>query len=130
LGRFVTSERIDRERERSMERKKRRLVGKFGGDRKLDQNLESGLVVLMSKKEQSLMFISMQMGLIQSNQPIAYTIPRHMQAIKQQLIPALFDCVSAYFLTRLAVWAKKGVRHGEETNRGKECATCRCSSPA
>jgi hypothetical protein len=28
-----------------MERKKRRLVGKFGGDRKSDQNLESGLVV-------------------------------------------------------------------------------------
>jgi hypothetical protein len=40
-----------------------------------------------------------------------------MQAIEQQLIPALFDCVSTYFLTKLTVWAKKGVRHGEETNR-------------
>ena len=29
-----------------------------------------------------------------------------------------FDCcVSAYFLTRLTVWAKKGVHHGEETDR-------------
>ena len=34
-----------RERERCKERKKRRLVGKFGGDRKSDQDLESGLVV-------------------------------------------------------------------------------------
>jgi hypothetical protein len=62
----------------------------------------------------------MQMGLIQSiGLPIAYTIPRHMQAIEQQLIliPALFDCVSTYFLTRLTAWANKGVRHGEETNR-------------
>ena len=30
-----------------------------------------------------------------------------MQAIKQQFIPALFDCVSAYFLTRLTVWTKE-----------------------
>jgi hypothetical protein len=41
LGRFITSERI--ERERSMERKKRRLVGKFGGDRKSDQDLGQDL---------------------------------------------------------------------------------------
>ena len=30
-----------------------------------------------------------------------------MQAIKQQFIPALFDCVLAYFLTRLTVWTKE-----------------------
>jgi hypothetical protein len=34
----------------------------------------------------------------------------------QQSIPALFDCVSVYSLTRLTVWAKKGVHHGEETS--------------
>ena len=52
MGRFVTSERV--ERERSMERKKRRLVGKFGGDRKSDQDLESGLVFLMSKEREAI----------------------------------------------------------------------------
>jgi hypothetical protein len=31
--------------------------------------------------------------------------PTH--AAKQQLIPALFDCVVLYSLTRLTVWAKK-----------------------
>ena len=46
MGRFVTPERI--ERGRSMERKKRKHVGKFGGDRKSDQDLESDLY-LMSK---------------------------------------------------------------------------------
>jgi hypothetical protein len=41
--------------------------------------------------------ISMRTGLIQSiGLSTAYTISRHMQAIKQQSIPALFDCVSAY----------------------------------
>jgi hypothetical protein len=45
-----------------------------------------------------------------------HNTPTHA-AIKQQWIPALFDCVSAYFLTRLTVWAKKGVHPGEETNR-------------
>jgi hypothetical protein len=58
LGRFVTSERIERERERSMERKKRRLVGKFGGDRKSDQDLESGLVFLMKQRERSNLCVS------------------------------------------------------------------------
>jgi hypothetical protein len=48
--------------------------------------------------------------------PLLAQYPTHA-AIKQQLIPALFDCVSAYFLTRLMVWAKKGVCHGKETNR-------------
>jgi hypothetical protein len=52
LGRTVTSEWI--ERERSIERKKRRLVGKFGGDRKSDQDLESGLVFLMSRERSNL----------------------------------------------------------------------------
>jgi hypothetical protein len=42
LGRVVTPERI--ERERSIERKKRKHVEKLGGDRKSDQDLESGLV--------------------------------------------------------------------------------------
>jgi hypothetical protein len=37
-----------------MERKKRRLVGKFGGDRKSDQDLESGLVFLMSKEREAI----------------------------------------------------------------------------
>jgi hypothetical protein len=86
LGRVVISERI----ERSIERKKRRLVGKFGGDRSQTRT--------WSKRELSLLYISMQTGLIQSNQTIAYTISC-----------ALFDCVSAYSLTRLTVWAKKGV---------------------
>ena len=58
LGRFVTSERIERERERSMERKKRRLVGKFGGDRKSDQDLESGLVVFDEQRERSNLCVS------------------------------------------------------------------------
>ena len=56
MGRFVTSERI--ERERSMERKKRRLVGKFGGDRKSDQDLESGLVVFDEQRERSNLCVS------------------------------------------------------------------------
>jgi hypothetical protein len=50
-----------------------------------------------------------------------------MQAIKQQSIPALFDCVSAYFLTRLTVWAKKGVRYGIETNRWQRMQYSHCS---
>ena len=58
MGRFVTSERIERERERSMERKKRRLVGKFGGDRKSDQDLESGLVVFDEQRERSNLCVS------------------------------------------------------------------------
>jgi hypothetical protein len=58
LGRFVTSERIERERERSMERKKRRHVGKFGGDRKSDQDLESGLVVFDEQRERSNLCVS------------------------------------------------------------------------
>ena len=41
-----------------MERKKRRLVGKFGGDRKSDQDLESVLVFLMSKRERSNLCVS------------------------------------------------------------------------
>ena len=56
MGRFVTPERI--ERERSMERKKRRLGGKFGGDRKSDQYLESGLVVFDEQRERSNLCIS------------------------------------------------------------------------
>jgi hypothetical protein len=63
LGRVVTSERIER---RSIERKKRRLVGKFGGDRSQTRT--------WSKRELSLLYISKQTGLIQSNQTIAYTI--------------------------------------------------------
>ena len=115
-----------------MERKKRRLVGKFGGDRKSDQDLESGLVFLMSKEREA---ISVSHQHANGTNPkhwfihCLHNIPTH--ASNQAAIkPALFDCVPAHFLTRLTVWAKKGVRHGEETNRGKECATCRCSSPA
>jgi hypothetical protein len=40
-----------------------------------------------------------------------------MQQSSSKSIPALFDCVSTYFLTRLTVWAKKRVRHGKETDR-------------
>ena len=56
LGRVVTSEWI--ERERSIEREKRRLVGKFGGDRKSDQDLESGLVVFDEQRERSNLCVS------------------------------------------------------------------------
>ena len=90
LGRVVTPERIERERERSIERKKRRLVGNFGGDRKSDQDLESGHVVLMSKTEQSPLFISMQTGLIKRiGLSTAYTIARHMQQSSSKSVPAL-----------------------------------------
>jgi hypothetical protein len=60
LGRVVTSEWI--ERERSIEREKRRPVGKFGGDRKSDQDLESGLVIFdeAKREKQSLCFVSMR----------------------------------------------------------------------
>jgi hypothetical protein len=39
------------ERERSIEREKRRIVGKLGGDRKSDQDLESGLVFDEQERE-------------------------------------------------------------------------------
>ena len=53
LGRVVTPERI--ERERSIERKKRKHVEKLGGDRKSDQDLESGLVFFdEQERDQSL----------------------------------------------------------------------------
>jgi hypothetical protein len=62
----------------------------------------------------------MRTGLIQSNQPIDYTISRHIQQSSSKSVTALFDCVSTYSLTRLTVWAKKRVHHGEETNRRQQ----------
>jgi hypothetical protein len=41
-----------------MEMKKRKLVGKFGGDRKSDQDLESGLVIFDEQRERSNLCIS------------------------------------------------------------------------
>ena len=101
-----------------MERKKRRLVGKFGGDRKSDQDLESGLVFLMSKREkQSLCLISMRRE--QSKvmvQSIVYTKARTCSNQAASNISPVWLCFGV-LLTRLTVWAKKGVHHGEETNR-------------
>jgi hypothetical protein len=68
LGRFVSSERI--ERERSMERKKRRLVGKFWGGRKSDQDLESGLVFLMSKEWEAICVIRAKLVAIFLKKPL------------------------------------------------------------
>ena len=66
LGRVVTPKRI--ERERSIERKKRKHVEKLGGDRKSDHDLESGLVFLMSKRERIISFVHKHVtGAIQSN---------------------------------------------------------------
>ncbi len=81
LGRVVISERI----ERSIERKKRRLVGKFGGDRKSDQDLESGLVIFdeAKREKQSLCFISMRREQTKAMiQPMLTQMPAHA-AIKQ-----------------------------------------------
>ena len=62
----------------------------MGGDRKSDQDLESGHVVLMSKTEQSPLFISMQTGLIKRiGLSTAYTIARHMQQSSSKSVPAL-----------------------------------------
>ena len=52
LGRVVTSEKL--ERERSIEQKKRKHVENLGGDRKSDQDLESGLVFDEQERDQSL----------------------------------------------------------------------------
>ena len=52
--------------------------------------------------------------------PLLTQYPDGMQAIEQQLITALFDCVLAYFFNQT---------HGE-TNRWQRMRTCRCSSPA
>ena len=52
VGRVVTPERI--ERERSIDGKKRKHVEKLGGDRKSDQDLESGLVFDEQERDQSL----------------------------------------------------------------------------
>ena len=90
------------DRERSIERKKRRLVGKFGGDRKSDQDLESGLVIFdeAKREKQSLCFISMRREQTKAMaQSIAYT--KACTCSNQAAsISALFDCVSTYLLNQ------------------------------
>ena len=79
LGRVVTSERL--ERERSIEQKKRKHVENHGGDRKSDQDLESGLVFLMSKRERIIYLAHQHVtGAIQSN-GLTHTLHKglHMQ---------------------------------------------------
>jgi hypothetical protein len=62
--------------------------------------------------------------------PLLTQYPDGMQAIEQQLITALFDCVLAYFLTRSWYGPRKEYTMAKKQTVGKECATCRCSSPA
>jgi transcriptional antiterminator len=69
-----------------MERKKRRLVGKFGGDRKSDQDLESGLVVF-DEQERAISLVHQHANGANPKQltHCLHNTPTHA-AIKQQSI--------------------------------------------
>jgi hypothetical protein len=73
----------------------------YGGERKSDQDFESGLVFLMSKREkQSLCLISMRREQSKAMaQPIAYTKARTCSN-QAASISALLDCVSTYLLNQ------------------------------
>jgi hypothetical protein len=62
-----------------MERKMRRLVGKFGGDRKSDQDLESAPVVFDEQERAISLVHHHANGANPKQLTLAYTIPRHMQ---------------------------------------------------
>jgi hypothetical protein len=73
----------------------------YGRERKSDQDLESGLVFLMSKREkQSLCLISMRREQSKAMaQSIVYT-KASTCSNQTALISALFDCVSTYLLNQ------------------------------
>jgi hypothetical protein len=109
-----------------MERKKRRLVGKFGGDRKSDQDLESGLVVF-DEQERAISLVHQHANGANPKQSThcLHNIPTH--ASNQA---AINTCPVGLCFGVLFNQPRKEYAMAKRQTVGKECATCRCSSLA
>ena len=102
-----------------MERKKRRLVGKFGGDRKSDQDLESGLVIFdeAKREKQSLCFVSMRREQTKAMvQPMLTQMPAHAAIKQHQYQPCLIVFRHTSITKDIAVRAKKGDMSRQRNN--------------
>jgi hypothetical protein len=103
-----------RERERGEKRER-----KFGGDRKSDQDLESGLVIFDEAKraKQSLCFISMRQEQTKAMaQPMLTQMPTHAAIKQHQYQPCLIVFQHTSLTKDIAVRAKKGDMSRQRNN--------------